>query len=78
MFFIECVCNVTFIVQYYVIGNAIKIKRKIIFALFINHILVGLVGCRVKANCPLVGPRPVGGVLSVGVFLRDPSAYLLE
>ena len=35
-----------------------------------------LVGCRVKANCPLVGPGTVGGVPSVEVFLRDPSPYL--
>ena len=25
-----------------------------------------LVGCRLKANCPLMGPRPIGGVPSVG------------
>ena len=25
-----------------------------------------LVGCRLKANCPLVGPGPIGGVPSVG------------
>ena len=37
-----------------------------------------LVGCRVKAKCPVVGPRPVRGVPSVGVFLRDPSPYLRE
>ena len=48
-----------------------------------SHILfsgykVVLVGCSVKASCPLVGPRSVGGVLSVGVFLRDPSTYLSE
>ena len=38
------------------------------------------VGCRFKANCPLVGPGPFGGVPSVGggVFLRDPSPYLRE
>ena len=35
-----------------------------------------LVGCSINANCPLEGPRPVGGVSSVGVFLRDPSPYL--
>ena len=29
---------------------------------------VGL-GCRFKANCPLVGPGPVGDVPSVEVFL---------
>ena len=37
-----------------------------------------LVGCRLKANCPLVGPGPIGGVPSVGVFQRDPSPYLRE
>ena len=37
-----------------------------------------LIGCRVKANCPLVGPGPVGGVLSMGVFLRDSSLYLRD
>ena len=29
-----------------------------------------------KANCPLMGPEPAGGMLSVG--LRDPSLYLRE
>ena len=38
---------------------------------------VGL-GCRIKANCPLVRPGPVRIVPSVGVFLRDPSLYLRE
>ena len=33
-------------------------------------LLVGwLVNCRLKANFPLVGPGPIGGVPSVGVFL---------
>ena len=31
-----------------------------------------------KANCPLVGPGPIGGMPSVGGFLRDPSPYLHE
>ena len=35
-----------------------------------------LVGCKVKANCSLVGPGLTGGVPFVGVFLRDPSPYL--
>ena len=35
---------------------------------------VGL-GCRFKANCPLVGSDPIGRVPSVGVFLKDPSPY---
>ena len=35
--------------------------------------MVGWLVFGVKANCSLAGPAPVGGVLSVGVFLRDPS-----
>ena len=31
---------------------------------------------RVKFNCPLVGPGTIGGMPSVGVFLRDPKPYL--
>ena len=31
-----------------------------------------------KANCPLMEPGPIGGVPSVGVFLRNPSPYLRE
>ena len=31
-----------------------------------------------KANCPLMEPGPIGGVPSVGVFLRPPSPYLRE
>ena len=37
-----------------------------------------LLGYNVKANGPLVGPGPVGGVPAVGVFLRDPSPYVRE
>ena len=37
-----------------------------------------LVSCRLKANSPLVGFGPIGGVPSVEVFLRDPSSYLRE
>ena len=33
-------------------------------------------GCSVKANCPLVGPGPVGRVTSVGVFLKYSCPYL--
>ena len=29
-----------------------------------------------ESNCPLVGPKTIGGMPSVGVFLRDPSPYL--
>ena len=35
-------------------------------------------GCRYESNCPLVGPGTIGGVPSVGVFLRYPSPYLRE
>ena len=34
--------------------------------------------CGRKANYPLVGPGPVGGEPSVGIFLRDPNHYLRE
>ena len=37
-----------------------------------------LVGCKLKANCPPLGPGPIGGVPLVGVFLWDPSKYLHE
>ena len=30
-------------------------------------------GCNYESNCPLVGPGTIGGVPSVGAFLRDPS-----
>ena len=43
-----------------------------------HNILFMLVGCRVKANFPLVGPEPIEEVSFVGVFLRDPSPYLRE
>ena len=39
----------------------------------IPYIKGWLVGCRLKANSPLVGPGPLGGVPSVGVFLRGPK-----
>ena len=29
-------------------------------------------GCRYESNCPLMGPGTIGGLPSVGVFLRDP------
>ena len=35
-------------------------------------------GCRFKANCPLVGPGSVEKVPSVWVFLTGPSPYLSE
>ena len=35
-------------------------------------------GVGVKADCLNIGPRPIGGLPSVGVFLRDPSPYLRE
>ena len=35
-------------------------------------------GVGVKADCLNIGPRPIGKLPSVGVFLRDPSPYLRE
>ena len=32
-------------------------------------------GVGVKADCLSIGPRPIGGLPSVGVFLRDRSPY---
>ena len=37
-----------------------------------------MLGCRIKANYPHVGPGPTGRVCSVGIFPRGPSQYLLE
>ena len=37
-----------------------------------------LVGCRFESSCQLVGPETIGGALSVGGFLSDPSPYLRE
>ena len=34
--------------------------------------------CINNANSPHLGPLPIGGMLSVEVFLRDPSPYLRE
>ena len=33
-----------------------------------------MLGCVFKANRPLAGPWPLGGVPSVEIFLRDPSS----
>ena len=46
---------------------------------FLKTDVVGL-GCRIKANCPHVGPGPtaVVGVRSRQIFLRNPSPYLCE
>ena len=35
-------------------------------------------GWRYESNCPLVRPGTIGGVPSVGGFLRDPCPYLRE
>ena len=39
-----------------------------------------VVGCNkpVVSNYLLVGPETIGGMLPVGVFLRDPNPYLRE
>ena len=34
-----------------------------------------LVGWRLEANCPHVGPGPIEDMPSVGVFLKDPSPF---
>ena len=44
----------------------------------INQNAGWLVGCRVEGRLSHWGPRRVGGMPSVGVFLRDPSPYLRE
>ena len=44
--------------------------------LLINSIR--LLGYRFKVIYLLVGPGPIGGVPSVGIFLGDPSPYLRE
>ena len=50
-------------------------RLKFYFLLFADD---WLVGCRFESNSPLVGPGTIGGVHSVGVFLRDSSWYLHE
>ena len=35
--------------------------------------LIGLLVVRVMADCLHEGPRPMGGVPSMGVLLRDPA-----
>ena len=37
-----------------------------------------MVGCRVSGRLPHWLPKPMGGMPSLGVFLRDPSRYLRE
>ena len=41
-------------------------------------LVIGWLVVRFESNCPLVRPGTIGGVPSVGVFLRDPSPYLRE
>ena len=36
------------------------------FPVAIVDLVVQVVGCRLKANCPLMGSGSIGGVLSVG------------
>ena len=58
-------------------GNS---EMDIDYRLIQKHVSLVLIiqGCRVKANCPLVGPGRLGAVPSMGIFLRDPSSYLRE
>ena len=62
-----------------VLNIAFSIVPFVIYLMYVYEFLsIGrLVGCRVKVNCLLVGLGPVGGMPSVGVFLRDHSPYLL-
>ena len=46
--------------------------------MYYGNVLFNGLGCRVEANCSLMGPGPVEKMLSVGVFLRDPRPYLDE
>ena len=46
---------------------------KMLYLRSICRLVVGF-----KANCSLVGPGPIGGMPSVGVFLRDPRPHLRE
>ena len=58
-------------------------KKKIHLMLFHDQIIAKktykisfvwvVLGCRIKGNCPHMGPGPTGGVPSVWVFLRDPN-----
>ena len=45
---------------------------------FFSSINYAVVVVGFEANCPLVGPGPMGGVPFVGVFLRNPSPYLCK
>ena len=37
-----------------------------------------LIGCRFKAKSSLVGLGTIGGMSSIGAFLKDPNPYLSE
>ena len=52
---------------------------KLLFKFFIL-ILIGYKDSRYffKSNCPRVGLGTIGGMSSVGIFLRDPNLYLLR
>ena len=45
---------------------------------FFRFLYVGVVVVGSKGNWPLMKPGPIGGMPSVGDFLRDPSPYLSE
>ena len=42
----------------------------------VHLLLKWLVGCRFESYCLLVRPGTIGGVCSVGIFLRDSSPFL--
>ena len=60
--------------------NAIegKIYSKMILLMQDKNEKIVVVVVNFVSNSPLVGPGTVGGMPSVGVFLRDPSQYLCE
>ena len=65
--------------EYHCSSSECHTISKLIFKslFFVDHNGL-LVGCRIESNCPLVGPGTIGGMPSVGVFLRDPSRDLRD
>ena len=53
-------------------------KNVNIFSALANAHLFRLVGCRVYGRLSHEGPKPMGGMPSMGIFLRDSSPYLRE
>ena len=53
-------------------------KQRTSYRIATQEIFCNTSGVGVKADCLKKGPRPIGGMPTVGVFLRDPSPYLRE